>query len=322
MDPPLDLAVLRREASQHGLTPDVLRGPDWQRLSHGLYGPAGWMPSGWDRWAAVSRVLPADAAAGHLTSAALRGWWLPMLPGGVPLFATTATGTHVQRPGVYVRRSPRSTVETVNGVRVVTAASTVHELARDLAPLDLVPVIESAARVDGCQPAEVLRLAPPRMRGLVALRTATALADPRSESWFETMLRLVHVLAGLDVVPQRDVRDSVGGFVARVDLWLVGAARAIEYDGESHRDRARHVDDLRREKALRRVAVDRWAYSRGEVEHDPGQIISDAEDALGLAHDRRRVDAWWQAARMGTITARGRRRLATRIARYRRAATR
>jgi len=322
VDPPVDLSVLRRDASQHGLTPDVLRGPRWQRLSHGLYGPTGWIPTGWDRWAAVSRVLPVDAAAGHLTSAALRGWWLPMLPGGVPLFATTATGTHVQRPGVYVRRSPRTAVETINGVSVVTAASTVLELAMDLAPLDLVPIVESAARVDGCQPAEVLRLAPARMRGLAALRTATALADPRSESWFETMLRLVHVLAGLDVEPQRDVRDSAGQFVARADLWLVGAARAVEYDGESHRDRARHVDDLRREKALRRADVDRWAYSRGEVEHDPGQIIRDAEDALGLARDRRRIDAWWQAARMATITARGRRRLAARIARYRRAATR
>ncbi len=322
MDRPLDLSVLARAASQRGLTPDVLRGPAWRRLSHGLYGPADWLPTGWDRWAAVSQVLPADAAAGHLTSAALRGWWLPMLPSGVPLFATTSTGTHVQRPGVYVRRSTRSAVENVNGLRVVTAASTVHELARDLAPLDLVPIVESAARVDGCQPAEVLHRAPARMRGLASLRTATALADPRSESWFETMLRLVHVLAGLEVEPQRDVHDSAGRFVARVDLWLVGAARAVEYDGESHRDRARHVDDLRREKALRRVQVDRWGYSRGEVEHDPGQIVRDAEDALGLPRDRRRVDAWWAAARTATVTARGRRRLAARVARYRRAATR
>ena len=182
MEAPADPSVLVRSAATHGLTRDILRGPSWQWLSRGLCGPTGWAPAGWDRWAAIRKVLPEDGAAGHLTGASLRGWWLPTLPLDVPLFATTATTTHVQRPGVYVRRSPRTPTKIVNGTRVVTAAATVHELARDLSVLDLVPVIESAAIVSGCPPGEVLATAPTRLRGIVKLRAAVPLADPRTES--------------------------------------------------------------------------------------------------------------------------------------------
>ena len=136
------------------------------------------------------------------------------------------------------------------------------------------------------------------------------------------MLRLVHVLGGLEVVPQHEVRLPDGTFVARVDVWLNGSTRMPEYDGETHRLKDRHVDDLRREKALRRAGGDRWGYTNREIEHVPEQILRDAEAALGLPHRPDRVDAWWRLARSATVTAAGRRRLAAAIARYRRAALR
>lgn len=89
----------------------------------------------------------------------------------------------MQRPGVYVGRSPRTRTEIINDTRVARAADTVHELARDLSVLDLVPIVESAARISGCDPQHVLSTAPSGLRGLRALRLAVALADPRSESW-------------------------------------------------------------------------------------------------------------------------------------------
>lgn len=136
------------------------------------------------------------------------------------------------------------------------------------------------------------------------------------------MLRLVHLLSGFAVEPQQEIRDTRGFVVARVDLRLLGTNRVPEYDGEDHRRRARHVDDLRREKELRRLELDRWGYTSPELEHHPGQIVRDGEVALGLPHNPERVQAWWAAARVATITAPGRRRLAARIARYRRAAAR
>ncbi len=270
----------------------------------------------------MSRVLPPDSAAGHLTGAALRGWWLPQLLEPPPLFATTAGSTHVQRPGVYVRRSPRTRTECVNGLRLVSGVDTVHELAGDLSVLDLVPILESAWQRGGVTPAEVVAAAPPKMRGLRTVYRAAPLADVRSESWWETMLRLVHELAGIRVEPQQEIRTALGFLVARVDLRILGTNRFPEYDGEHHRDRSRHRDDLRREKEMRRVGLDRWGYTRVEIEHHPGQIVRDAENALILAHDPRRMDRWWREARVATVTASGRSRLAARLDRYRQAARR
>lgn len=321
MGEPLD-PVLVREARGLGLSHDVLRGPGWSLLTRGLYHPPHWHPSGSEYWAAMSRVLPPDSAAGHLTGAALRGWWLPQLLEPPPLFATTAGRTHVQRPGVYVRRSPRTRTECVNGLRLVSAIDTVHELAGDLSLLDLVPILESAWQRGGVTPAEVSAAAPRRMRGLRTLCRAAGLADVRSESWWETMLRLVHELAGIRVEPQQAVRTALGFLVARVDLRVLGTNRVPEYDGEDHRHPARHRDDLRREKEMRRVGLDRWGYTSVEIEHHAGQIVRDAEDALGRPHDPRRTKRWWRPARVATVTAGGRRRLATRLARYERAARR
>ena len=321
MGEPLD-PVLVRECRDLGLSHDVLRGPSWSLLTRGLHRPKGWTPSGRKHWAAMSRVLPADSAAGHLTGAALRGWWLPQLLEPPPLFATTVGSTHVQRLGVYVRRSPRTRTECVNGVRLVAEVDTVHELAGDLSLLDLVPILESAWQRGGVKPAEVVAAAPPRMRGLRTLCRAAALADVRSESWWETMLRLVHELAGIRVEPQQEIRTALGFLVARVDLRVLGTNRVPEYDGEDHRRRARHRDDLRREKEMRRMGLDRWGYTSPEIEHHPGQIVRDAETALGLPHDPRRTDRWSREARVATVTASGRSRLTARLNRYRQAAHR
>ncbi len=312
-------AVLVREIGR-GRTPGPLRRVEWQRLSRGLYVPRV-EHTLVETAAAVALVLPRDSGFGHLTSAALREWWAPnRLPPHV-LLATTRSGVHVQRTGLYVRRSRVAEFEDVGGLRCVTAAHTLVELARDLTLVDLVPIVDCALR-SGVTAEQIQAAVTRRCRGAATLRRALALADNRSESWWESILRLQHVLTGLGPVEcQPDIRAD-GRFVARADLHLVGTNRYPECDGGEHRSRDRHAQDLRRDKAMARLGLERYGYTTAELAWRPDLVIRDAEDARGLPHDDRRMQIWWRAARLSTLTGSGRARLAGRLERYRLAANR
>lgn len=81
-------------------------------------------------------------------------------------------------------------------------------------------------------------------------KLAAGLADGRAESPQESRLRVVLALAGLRPIPQCEVRDRSGRFVARVDLAFIAERIAVEYEGswhwepgQLHRDRKR-LDQL------------------------------------------------------------------------------
>ena len=138
----------------------------------------------------------------------------------------------------------------------------------------------------GLTPAEVLSAIPPRTHGLPRLRQALALADARSESYWESVLRLLHVLAGITCV---EPQVWIGDRVARGDLWLVGTRRIVEYDGGDHLEREQHKRDLRRDKAVLRIGWERYPYVCAEIVATPGRILRDAEEALGYPHDPARL---------------------------------
>jgi very-short-patch-repair endonuclease len=307
------------ELGPAGITRHQRESSRWEQVSHGLHAPRGTRGLLLSHVDAVARVLRSDAGFGHVTGAALRGWPLPWLPEGLPLFATTAGDLHVQRNGVYVRRARRCPVTRETGVAVLAVPDLLAELARDLALVDLVPVVDAALRTSGLTPDRVLAQIPPRTHGLPRLRRALLLADGRSESYWESVLRLLHVLAGITCVePQVWVPDRV----ARGDLWLVGTRRIVEYDGCDHRDPDQHRRDLRRDKALLRIGWERYAYVSREVVSSPGRILRDAEEALGQRHEPARLRRWLTHARVSTLTAHGRALLTARLDRYARAAQR
>ncbi|MGH3356655.1 MAG: hypothetical protein ACRDOJ_12215 [Nocardioidaceae bacterium] len=228
---------------------------------------------------------------------------------------------HVQRQGLYVRRSRVTEYDDLDGVPVVDAPYTLVELARDLALVDLVPIVDCALR-SGTRQDDILAAARPRIPGARRLRHAVELADERSESWWESVLRLLHVLPGLGPVECQVPLWHDGVFVARADLHLVGTRRYPECDGGKHREKERHAADLRREKGMHRQQLERYGYSTTEIARSPGMIIRDAEDARGWRHDPMRLRIWWSYARASTLTAYGRTRLAARLERYRLAANR
>jgi hypothetical protein len=315
-------AVRLRDAPGQSLSRGVLRGRSWEQISYGLHAPANPARTMEERARLMAQLLPRDSGFGHLTSAALRGWWLPLglhMPG--LMFASTTAGVHIQRHGLYVRRSAFTTFEDVDGLRLVSAEETLLELARDLTLVDLVPMVDCALAA-GASPISILAAARRRAKGAARLRRAVMLSDRRSESWWESVLRLVHEIAGLGPVQAQVELFNDGVFVARADLHLVGTNRYPECDGGEHRTRERHEHDLTREKAMARLGADRFGYSTAEIARSPEMIIRDAEDARGLSHDPGRALVWWKLARRSTLTPHGRTLLAARIARYRAAANR
>ena len=95
--------------------------------------------------------------------------------------------------------------------------------AQDLGLVDLVLLVDAAAYAGDIDLSELrvaLRNSLRGRRGVAPLRRALDLADDRSESPWETLLRLLHVVCGIEVEPQYALADD-NGSVARADLWLV-----------------------------------------------------------------------------------------------------
>jgi hypothetical protein len=275
---------------------DVVRGKvrrhGWTGITHGVHAASA-QPSLAQRLRAWSLVLPEAAVFTHLTAAELRGWWLPG-PVPHPVFAAVAERErHPQRRGLAVLRLVGSAeAEVVDEVRVAPAAETLLTCAADLDVLDLVPMADSALRLGHCTMGDLVAATTARRRGVRMLRAVLPLLDQRSESAWESVLRVLHMAAGIDVEPQHEIFAESGAFVARADLWLVGTRRIHEYDGADHRDPETHRDDLARERRLVGDGWQRCGYTSTEVLRRGGDIIASADAALGRCWDFRRLLAW------------------------------
>jgi len=62
--------------------------------------------------------------------------------------------------------------------------------------------------------------------------------------------------------------------------------------------------------------MERYGYTSSEILQQPSRILTDAEQAYGLAHDPRRLGPWLQELRLSSFSVEGRRRLAHRLHRF------
>ena len=260
-------------------------------------------------------VLPPAACFTGLTAAAVRGWWLPELPSTVPIFAAGVGSEHAPvRAGLqFSRHQVAPERELRRGLWVSSPGETLLACARDLGMLDLVLVVDGAL-VAGVSREHLAATANRRRRGAPALRRALAMADARSESAWETLLRMLHYCLDAEVEPQYVVRDSDGRFVARVDLWLVGTRVIHEYDGGVHLAREQQREDLRRLRDLQHCGWTRNGYTATEVVRSPAVIARDVDRALGRSGDVRRLTRWSALLRESGCTPAGRARLSARWA--------
>jgi hypothetical protein len=147
------------------------------------------------------------------------------------------------------------------------------------------------------------------------LRKALGLSDGRSESPYESLLRLLHVSCGVEVEPQHVLVDEAGSFVARADLWVVGTRSLHEYDGDVHLTRRARRNDLRRERRIGNEVWIRRGYTSAEVLHQGISILRDADLALCRPHRPERIRAWHKLLAESMFTPAGRELLCRRLGR-------
>lgn len=280
----------------------------WERLSYGLHLPSGDRELV-DELRAWQLVLPPTAAFTSLTAAALRGWWRPASI-ELPVFAALSEADpRPRRSGLLVCRHPVPPAhQLVDGLRVATAAETLLAAARDVGLLDLVILGDSALRQGDCTVVDLWDAAARRRRGAPLLRRAIPLLDPRSESAWESVMRVLHLAADIPVEPQREIRDDRQGFLARADLWICGTRRLHEYDGDAHRTPEGHAADLVRERRLSASGWTRYGYTSQHLLHGGGDVVSDTDRLLARAWDPRRLHAWTELVDNSLYGRRGRAR--------------
>lgn len=182
----------------------------------------------------------------------------------------------------------------VAGLRVAEAPEILLAAARDLGLLDLVVLADAALQLGECTISDLARASSQRRRGAPALRRALAYVDPRSESAWESVLRMLHRVCDVSVEPQYTVRDTDGFLRARADLRIIGTRRLPEYDGDAHRNARRHAKDLARERQLQELGWQRYGYSSGVLLHSGLSVLRDADEAVGRVHRLERIRAWYR----------------------------
>ena len=263
-------------------------------MSHGLYKPTLDVAGAREELRAWALVLPPSGAFTHLTAAAEYGWWLPPLPHGLPVFAAMRHAEpRPRRSGLLVARHTQPFEMILrDGVPFTSPAEALLACAADLGLIDLVVLVDAALHLGSCTIEEIEAVARLRRRGAPQLRRALTLADARSESAWETLLRILHVVCQVPVDPQFILLDENGGFVARGDLRITGTTTLHEYDGGEHRKKRRQRKDLARERRIGNVVWTRRGYTDVEVLTQGVAILRDADRSLGRPHDPGRIRAW------------------------------
>jgi hypothetical protein len=260
-DPPPNSRIVSPQRTSHalrnGLSRHQLASKRVEHPIHGVVAPAGSTSDLADRCRAIAVGLPEQHAFSHVTAAALLGLPLPLgidtddIHVSVPAGFIVPDHHHLTCHGLWL---PADHVRVVLGVKCLSAARCFLDLATMLRYEQLVALGDHAIRQALTTPDELASLISiaSRRRGVVAARRAVDLLDPRAESPPESVTRVWLVEAGLpEITPQAVIRDSLGAFVARVDLCIEEFMIVIEYQGAYHRDAAIFAADIQRRRRLR-----------------------------------------------------------------------
>jgi hypothetical protein len=180
----------------------------------------------------------------------------------------------------------------VSGIRLTTPAETLLAAARDLGVLDLVLMGDSALRLGHCTIDQLVKTAAQRRRGAPMMRRIIGMLDNRSESPWESVMRVLHRAADIPVEPQHEVFDQWGRFIARGDLWIVGTNRLHEFDGGVHREPDVQSRDLTRDRRLIETSWQRFGFTKAQLLNEGASIIASTDTLLGRNWDPARLDRW------------------------------
>ena len=259
---PTDLPFTVAQAKKRGVKPQKLallaKLGVLRRLLHGVY-VASEVPESIElRCAALALVVPPDAFVCDTTAAWLYRGATVLPPNAhlaVPPISCFRTGGKTRLRNSLTASGERSVadgdVQEINGLQVTTELRTALDLGRLQPTRDMrLWGMDAMLSTEAFTPDELLaavdRFA--RQRGVCMLRALAPLADPLSQSFGESALRLRWYDAGLPR-PQLQIPIEVDGVeVAYLDMGLEDWLFAAEYDGEQwHSD----DDDVEHDTARR-----------------------------------------------------------------------
>lgn len=261
------------------------------RLGRAVRAPAG--GDLLDVLAAWTPVLPDGAMFTGLTACQVYGWWLPPLPSGLrPHLASPVDGAGTRHRGLDAVRCvglPRPWL--LGDIPIAPPAEALLGAGTRVGHLDLVVLVDSALRSGRLDLDTLVEVARIRRRGAPALRGAIADSDPRSESAWETILRLMHTTAGVAVTPQAVVLDDALGQI-RADLLVDGTRLLQEYDGGHHRNLETYRSDRARDARLAEAGWLRRGWTAPDVARHPEAVLLQAWTAKGTTPDARKLRPW------------------------------
>lgn len=278
--------LTRADARAAGMDDRQLRGGGLIRLSRDTYLPRSMADDVAQRVAAVLLTAPPGAVVSHRTAAAL---WRIDIPLGdqndrrVDLIVAGA-GRAESRADRRVHRLDLRPDECTErrAQPVTTPARTWRDLAAVLRLPALLAVTDQL--LDGrCTRADLeTQLARrPRGRGCARARAVLPVADARSESPMESVLRWLIHEAGLPTPQlQMDVHSDGGLFVGRADFLWAERRVLVEFDGDHHRERNTFVEDLRRQNGLVEAGWTILRFSSADVLGRPDYVIATIRRAL------------------------------------------
>jgi hypothetical protein len=229
---------------------------------------------------AYAAKMRSDAAFTSLTAARLWGVPLPAAPDERVVHVATARGT--ARPlgrGVVGIQYARNSVEIthLDGLRVLSAASTWVSLGADLGLADLVAagdfLVTPAFGVDRAAPTEIAQLARlltrSRRVGAGVLREALDLVRVGSLSRTESLTRVLTVTGGLPE-PLLNLRVTP---LLMFDLAWPRWRVALDYQGGGHRTASQYARDVRRIDEARHVGWDLLQITKSDLFDHPFDLL-------------------------------------------------
>lgn len=261
-----------------------LHGSRFVRVAPGVYAPADVPRDHVLRAEGVGLLLPPSARLTGATAATLLGVPLLRWSDPVEVVVPERSGHHPAGRGVRARRS-RSDPGDGGAWRGSRLAGR-ERIAFDAAARQ--PLPQAVARLDALARARVVHLgrlerwlAGRRDHGVVGVRRALVLADPRAESLPESQLRVLLLGAGIPVEPQQEVRHR-GAVVLRADLVVVGARVAVLYDGAWHALRLQQEKDRRQDADLAEAGWQCVRITAADLA-EPGRAVALVRAAIARA---------------------------------------
>lgn len=211
--------------------------------------------------------LAGNAIVSHVSAAVIHGLPVPLDALTQVWVTTNHRGGGHDRPGLRTMGCPLADdeVEFVEGIAVTTALRTVVDVARVLPARDAVPMADALLARGVAREQLVAAVdSRPGRKGNARARWVCSFADARSESWGESVSRVLMHDCGLPSPElQHSFVDKRGVLMGRSDFWWPTFGVVGEFDGLGKYDELLPRGVTPAQAFAREKDRDAWLYDQG-----------------------------------------------------------